>query len=245
MVAGSCEYGQRSNPHSHPGYTAKAQLVTKGHQLHDGFSVARFGLFFIGIRVDAHIISGIPTRTSLVKPDTSHHRTNSTIQIQYSRPTISSIQCQLDDPHNIPLLASINWILVAVWEVLALCLAVWIAVKHFRELRQHSAGGIIEDCFTVLMKAHMVHFASFVAVSCFHLVLDFPPKLFIVNFLDANIISGLLQILEVVQMSVPEPRLIFGVWEYHAKLVADSDAATGMTSIVFQERVHISTGSGV
>jgi hypothetical protein len=30
-----------------------------------------------------------------------------------------------------------------------------------------------------------------------------------------------------------------------AKLVADSDAATGLTSIAFQERVHILTGSGM
>jgi hypothetical protein len=46
-----------------------------------------------------------------------------------------------------------------VWEVLALFLAVRITVKHFRELRQHSAGGIIGDCFTVLMKTHVIYFA--------------------------------------------------------------------------------------
>ncbi|KAG1719344.1 uncharacterized protein EDB91DRAFT_1181306, partial [Suillus paluster] len=47
-------------------------------------------------------------------------------------------------------------ILTTVWEVLALCLAVRIAVKHFREqrLRRSSAGGIIGDCFKVLMKSH-------------------------------------------------------------------------------------------
>lgn len=33
--------------------------------------------------------------------------------------------------------------------------------------------------------------------------------------------------------------------EYYAKLVADSDAATGLALIAFQERVPISTGSGV
>jgi hypothetical protein len=46
-------------------------------------------------------------------------------------------------------------------------------------------------------------------------------------------------------MFVLGPRLILGVREYYAKLVANSDAATGMTSIAFQERVEISTGSGV
>jgi hypothetical protein len=56
---------------------------------------------------------------------------------------------------------------------------------------------------------------------------------------------GLLQLLQVVQMFVLGPRLILGIREYHAKLVADSDAATGMTSIAFQERVHISTRNGV
>jgi len=52
-----------------------------------------------------------------------------------------------------------TWILVTVWEVLALSLAVWIAVKHFRELRRHSTSGIIGDCFTVLMQTHVSYFA--------------------------------------------------------------------------------------
>ncbi|KAG1766853.1 hypothetical protein EV702DRAFT_785453 [Suillus placidus] len=48
----------------------------------------------------------------------------------------------------------IPWILAAVWEAFTLCLAVSIALKHFRELRQQSAGSIIGDCFTVLMTTH-------------------------------------------------------------------------------------------
>ncbi|KAG2124674.1 hypothetical protein DEU56DRAFT_591933 [Suillus clintonianus] len=67
--------------------------------------------------------------------------------------------CTIGYADNIFLLGSITWILGVVWEVLALCLAVWIAVKHFRELRQHSAGGIIGDCFTVLIKSHVLYFA--------------------------------------------------------------------------------------
>ncbi|KAG1797248.1 hypothetical protein EV424DRAFT_503685 [Suillus variegatus] len=35
---------------------------------------------------------------------------------------------------NDQLLYSMVWILNTVWEVLALCLSVWVAVKHFREL---------------------------------------------------------------------------------------------------------------
>jgi hypothetical protein len=55
----------------------------------------------------------------------------------------------------------------------------------------------------------------------------------------------MLQISLTVQSFVLGPHLILGVREYHAKLVAGSDTATDMTSIAFQGRVHISTGSGV
>jgi hypothetical protein len=57
------------------------------------------------------------------------------------------------------LLVDITWIIGIAWEVLALSLAVWVAVKHLRELRQSSSGGILEDCFTVLIKTHVVYFA--------------------------------------------------------------------------------------
>ncbi|KAG1787059.1 uncharacterized protein HD556DRAFT_1449114 [Suillus plorans] len=140
---------------------------------------------------------------------------------------------------------SATWILYIVWEVLALCLAVRITVKHFRELRQHSAGGIIGDCFTVLMKTHVVYFASVVAVSCFAFILDcYLTSSTNRHLLEDRTFYALFQILEVV-MFVLGPRLILGIREYHAELVVDSDAATGMTSIAFQEHVHISTGSSV
>ncbi|KAG2127635.1 uncharacterized protein EDB93DRAFT_1332637 [Suillus bovinus] len=143
------------------------------------------------------------------------------------------------------LLDSIAWMLTTVWEVLALCLAGWIAIKRFRELRQHSAEGIIEDCFTVLMKTHVLYFASFIAVSCLQLIINFssiPSREYSV---DAQLYVGFLQIFSVVQMFVLGPRLIISIREYHAKLVADSDAVTDMTSIAFQERAHILTGSSV
>jgi hypothetical protein len=56
---------------------------------------------------------------------------------------------------------------------------------------------------------------------------------------------GFLTIAQVMQMFVLGPRLILGVREYHAKLVAIPDEAVGMASIVFQDRIHISTGGGV
>lgn len=73
------------------------------------------------------------------------------------------------------------------WEALALCLAVWIAIKHFREHKRLgvSTGSTIRDCFAMLIKSQVLYFIgwaynlndhlhrwnsfchSFVAVSCF------------------------------------------------------------------------------
>ncbi|KAG1865864.1 hypothetical protein DFJ58DRAFT_911880 [Suillus subalutaceus] len=128
-----------------------------------------------------------------------------------------------------------TWILSTVWEVLALCLAVWITVKQFRELRRHSTRGIIGDCFTVLMQTHVSYFASFFAISCFQ-----------IGFFSSTLLAiyfGLAEIFQVVQMFVLGSCLILGVREYHAELVANSDTASAMTSIAFQERVHVSTSN--
>jgi hypothetical protein len=62
---------------------------------------------------------------------------------------------------------------------------------------------------------------------------------------ESEIFFGSLSIAQVVQMSVLGPRLILGVREYHAKLVAIPDEPTGMASIIFQDRIQISTGGGV
>jgi hypothetical protein len=55
-----------------------------------------------------------------------------------------------------------TWVLTTAWEILALCLAVWIAVKHFRELQGPSTRWTIRDTFTVLVKTHVFYFARFV-----------------------------------------------------------------------------------
>ncbi|KAG2035051.1 hypothetical protein BDR03DRAFT_963546 [Suillus americanus] len=81
-----------------------------------------------------------------------------------------------------------------------------------------------------------------VSVSCFTFILTFSADTL---SLESQIDSGLLHISEVMQMFVLGPRLVLSIREYHAKLVADSDAATGMTTIAFEERVHISVGSSV
>jgi hypothetical protein len=94
------------------------------------------------------------------------------------------------------LLGTIYTILVTIWEILALCLSGWITVKHFRDLQQvYPAGGMIGDCFRVLIKSHLDYFArwaqdhkaneilfsrwnfahtSFFAVSCFSFGYLFP-----------------------------------------------------------------------
>jgi hypothetical protein len=75
-------------------------------------------------------------------------------------------KCTYGYDRDARLLMSITWILRIVWEVLVMCLVVWVVVKHFRQLRRSSQTGIIGNCFTVLMKTHVVYFASFVAGSC-------------------------------------------------------------------------------
>ena len=62
---------------------------------------------------------------------------------------------------------------------------------------------------------------------------------------EVEILNDCLQIAQVVQFFVLGPRLILGVREYHAKLVAKTEEGNGIVSIVFQERIRISTGSGV
>jgi hypothetical protein len=51
-----------------------------------------------------------------------------------------------------------SWILGAAWEALALFLAVWIAVKHFRELPRPTVRAV-GDCFTILVKTRVLYFA--------------------------------------------------------------------------------------
>jgi uncharacterized membrane protein (DUF485 family) len=136
------------------------------------------------------------------------------------------------------------WIINTIWEVLALCLALWVYVRHFRERSRSSAGKIVGDCFTVLIKTHIVYFASFIVVSCFNSGYLSPS---LANSLStgAGVYYGIIEIMSFTQMFVLGPRLILGVREFNAKLVASSDIRTSMTTIGFQELVYGSTGSSV
>ncbi|KAG1861627.1 hypothetical protein F4604DRAFT_1787223 [Suillus subluteus] len=57
-------------------------------------------------------------------------------------------------------LSSMTWILSTVWEVLALCLAVWITVNNFHEMRRHSTRGIIGDVFLAISCFQIGFFSS-------------------------------------------------------------------------------------
>ncbi|KAG2121259.1 hypothetical protein DEU56DRAFT_834598 [Suillus clintonianus] len=141
-------------------------------------------------------------------------------------------------------LTVVTWILGSVWEVLALCLALRVSVKHFRDLRRFgpSTGQTtIEDCFTVLIKTHVLYFAAFAAVPCF-IIGSLSPQISDSSSVGVQAYGGILQISLPVQMFVLGPRLILSIREYYAKVVVNSEAGTGITTIAFQERTHVSTG---
>ncbi|KAG2046741.1 hypothetical protein BDR06DRAFT_964704 [Suillus hirtellus] len=154
-------------------------------------------------------------------------------------------QCAIKFEGDAVLLGSISWIIGTAWEVLTLCLAVRIAVKHFRELQRHSAGQIIKDCFTVLLKTHVGYFASMLPAACLKLGYMSPTISADKYSPETQIYLGFLQIFTLAQMFVLGPRLILSVREYHTRLVAHADAGPSMIPMSFQERVHISTGGGV
>lgn len=150
--------------------------------------------------------------------------------------------CNFDFQGNTQLLIPKTWILGTVWEVTALCLAVWVAVKHFRQ--QQSTGSIMGDCFAVLMKTHMLYFAGFVASSCFRLG-DFSPKIQNSSSMGRQVYSGALIFWGLVQLFVLGPRLILSVRELNAKLLDDSNEGETGPTIDFQMHVRTSTGSDV
>jgi hypothetical protein len=142
-------------------------------------------------------------------------------------------------------LITVTWILGSVWEVLALFLALRVAVKHVCGLQQfRSTGQIIRDCFTVLIKTHVLYFVFFAAVSCF-IFGSMSPEISNSNSVGVQIYSSILQISFSMQIFILGPRLILSIREYHAKLVANSEAGTGITTIAFQDPTHVSTGGGV
>lgn len=152
--------------------------------------------------------------------------------------------CSYDFQGNYQLLSVITWAITAAWEVLALCLALWITAKRFRDLRRlgTSIGSTIGDCLTMLIKSHLLYFAGFLTVACLELGRN-SSQISHSTTTEALIYEGFLQIFLNVQMFVLGPRIIISVREYNAKLVNDTDTSTHMTSIAFQERTYVLTSS--
>jgi hypothetical protein len=67
-------------------------------------------------------------------------------------------QCTYVWEGNARTIDSMAWALYTIWEALALCLALRIAVKHFLGLQRPSNIWTIEDLITVLMKSHAAYF---------------------------------------------------------------------------------------
>lgn len=141
---------------------------------------------------------------------------------------------------EVRVLTTIAWVIATMWEILALCLAVWIAVRHLRELQQFSRGRrTISNWFTALIKTHVLYFAAYAAVSCFTLGY-LSPKISKSYSVGSEVYIGILEITTLLQMFVLGPRLMLSVREYHAKLETNYDDAIAMTTIAFQEHVHVS-----
>ncbi|KAG2369150.1 hypothetical protein BDR07DRAFT_855067 [Suillus spraguei] len=151
----------------------------------------------------------------------------------------------LPGTHQCPIGASVPltvefWVLGTAWEVFALCLALWSAIKHFRELQQPWTRSTILTCFTVLIKSHVLYFASYVTMSCLQLGYLSPA------ILDSTtsvpwIYGGAIRVFLLVQMFILGPRLLLDVRKYHAKLVADSDAGIFMSMTAFHELARMSS----
>ncbi|KAG1796241.1 uncharacterized protein HD556DRAFT_1307003 [Suillus plorans] len=189
---------------------------------------------FLAIRISMEVINAIMTT-----------------QLTGEEYILSGIyKCRIGYPGDSIFLDAVSWILGTVWEVLTLCLAVWIAVKNYRELRGRPTGGIMKDCFTVLMQTHISYFASFACASFLvvsSLQISFLSPKFLPNeySFGVQLYICLIQIFQTVQLSVLGPRLILSVREYNAKIVTDSDTGSNMTSIAFQERLHVETSRSV
>ncbi|KAG2369119.1 hypothetical protein BDR07DRAFT_851881 [Suillus spraguei] len=147
-------------------------------------------------------------------------------------------QCTYDYEGDAGLLDSLAWILYTVWEVLALCLAVWIAIKHFRALRNPLAAWTMGNCFSVLIKAHV---AYLLVLWLFHASNSgFSLQGSGLISAGADVYAGLLEFVSIAQMFVLGPRLILSIREYEAKLTTNPDSGIDMLPIVFQESSNVS-----
>ncbi|KAG2107188.1 uncharacterized protein F5147DRAFT_653421 [Suillus discolor] len=189
-------------------------------------------IIFLVVNIACGVISAIALKTDLIGQTPEEFILSGTYM------------CGFEYEGDEQLLISMLWMLNTIWEALALCLSVWVAVKHFRDLRRlgPSTRSAIGECLRVLIQSHVLYFASFAGVSCLQLMF-LSSEILNSNSIEVQVAYGVFQILLFVQMFVLGPRLILSVRENHAKLVAGFDAEASMNSIVFQERVHVLTNS--
>lgn len=70
--------------------------------------------------------------------------------------TFATYPCNYGDE-----LMTLAWLSHNVWETLAICLTVRISVKHFCEMSRSSIlSWSVRDCFTVLIKSHVLYFMT-------------------------------------------------------------------------------------
>ncbi|KAG1806445.1 uncharacterized protein HD556DRAFT_1468653 [Suillus plorans] len=188
----------------------------------------KISIFLVGISLACIIVSGVILAISSSNVSAEELVLSGTYQ------------CILSGNSGYPL--SEPWILGIVWEFLVLCLAVWIAIKHFRELQRPSPG---RDSFAMLIKTHVFYFAAHAAVSCLAIGSLLSPQISGSSSIGTEVYSGIVEISMLAQMFVMGPRLLLSVREYNANLVADSETGTNLTSIIFQEGILVSTDDGV
>ncbi|KAG1805092.1 uncharacterized protein HD556DRAFT_1437255 [Suillus plorans] len=123
-----------------------------------------------------------------------------------------------------------------VWEILVLFLALWIVLKHFRELRQSPTRLNIDHCFTILMESHAPYFLVFVIMTCFTLGSISPN---ITNTMERLIYFSVWATSQMLQMFVLGPRLILSV---RTKYEARAEGGTSMMSMAFHASEDVLTG---
>ncbi|KAG2361991.1 hypothetical protein BDR07DRAFT_1407953 [Suillus spraguei] len=133
------------------------------------------------------------------------------------------------------------YILATVWHVLTLCLAIWIFVKHLRELQPPSTGKtFVGDCFMVLIRTQIVYFA-FITLGCALNIGLASSVVLDTSRVGTQVYRGFLELVTLFQMFVIGPRLILSVREHHAEFLANSDRTLEMPTLAFEERLQESS----
>jgi len=139
--------------------------ITEHHSSHHGHSIT---CYVSALQRDAHLYHSnvLPSHNRLwsYHGQTKHYIC--CIRSAWTRDNLTHAHAAIPEeliPPNIcqyandPLLTVVPWILCTVWEVLALCLAVRIAIRDFHEM---PTGCTMGDLLTTLIKSHVLYFAS-------------------------------------------------------------------------------------